>query len=34
MRTLFLLKYLSDEKLRSRIQAATNKSESLNGFAK
>ncbi|MED3330388.1 Tn3 family transposase [Bacillus thuringiensis] len=34
MRTLFLLKYLSDEKLRSTIQAAANKSESFNGFAK
>lgn len=34
IRTLFLLKYLSDEKLRSTIQAATNKSESFNGFAK
>ncbi|HFK1785828.1 TPA: Tn3 family transposase [Bacillus cereus] len=34
IRTLFLLKYLSDEKLRSTIQAATNKSESFNGFSK
>ncbi|GAB6524469.1 hypothetical protein bcgnr5386_53900 [Bacillus cereus] len=34
IRTLFLLKYLFDEKLRSTIQAATNKSESFNGFAK
>ncbi|MGH0758452.1 Tn3 family transposase [Bacillus cereus] len=34
IRTLFLLKYLSDEQLRSTIQAATNKSESFNGFAK
>nr|WP_262983482.1 transposase [Bacillus toyonensis] len=33
-RTLFLLKYLSDEKLRSTIQATKNKSESFNGFAK
>ncbi|MGG0446814.1 Tn3 family transposase [Bacillus mycoides] len=34
IRTLFLLKYLSDEELRSTIQAATNKSESFNGFTK
>lgn len=34
IRTLFLLKYLSNEKLRSTIQAATNNSESFNGFAK
>ncbi|EEM13645.1 Tn5044 transposase [Bacillus pseudomycoides DSM 12442] len=34
IRTLFLLNYLSNEKLRSTIQAATNKSESFNGFAK
>lgn len=34
IRTLFLLKYLFDEKLRSTIQAATNKSESFNGCAK
>nr|WP_242491319.1 transposase [Bacillus cereus] len=32
--TLFLLNYLSDEKLRSTIQPATNKSESFNGVAK
>ncbi|MCI0767998.1 MULTISPECIES: transposase [Bacillus] len=34
IRTLFLLNYLSDEELRSTIQAATNKSESFNGFTK
>ncbi|MEK4282532.1 MULTISPECIES: Tn3 family transposase [unclassified Cytobacillus] len=34
IRTLFLLNYLSDEDLRSTIQAATNKSESFNGFTK
>jgi TnpA family transposase len=34
IRTLFLLNYLSDEELRSTIQAATNKSESFNGFIK
>ncbi|EJR94746.1 hypothetical protein IKM_05496, partial [Bacillus mycoides] len=33
-RWLSSYKYLSDEKLRSTIQAATNKSESFNGFAK
>ncbi|MFE9080798.1 Tn3 family transposase [Bacillus mobilis] len=32
--TLFLLKYLSGEELRSTIQASTNKSESFNGFTK
>lgn len=34
IRTLFLLNYLSDEALRSTIQAATNKSESFNRFTK
>jgi TnpA family transposase len=34
VRTGFLLKYLADEELRSTIQAATNKSESFNGFTK
>ncbi|WP_412839761.1 Tn3 family transposase [Bacillus paranthracis] len=34
IRTLFLLNYLSDEELRSTIQAATNKSEPFNGFTK
>lgn len=34
IRTLFLLNYLSDEELRSTIQAATNKSEAFNGFTK
>jgi len=34
LRTIFLLQYLNDEELRSTIQAATNKSESFNRFAK
>jgi Tn3 transposase DDE domain len=34
LRTGFLLQYLNDEELRSTIQAATNKSESFNRFAK
>ncbi|MCS0824829.1 Tn3 family transposase [Cytobacillus firmus] len=34
IRTMFLLNYLSDEELRITIQAATNKSESFNGFTK
>ncbi|MXQ52528.1 Tn3 family transposase [Shimazuella alba] len=34
IRVLFLLNYLSDEELRSTIQAATNKSESFNRFTK
>jgi TnpA family transposase len=34
VRTVFLLKYLSDAELRSTIQAATNKSEAFNGFVK
>lgn len=34
LRTGFLLQYLNDEELRATIQAATNKSESFNGFAK
>jgi TnpA family transposase len=34
LRTGFLLQYLNDEDLRSTIQAATNKSESFNRFAK
>ena len=33
LRTEFLLKYLDSAELRSLIQAATNKSESFNGFA-
>ncbi|MBF0367725.1 MAG: Tn3 family transposase [Oligoflexia bacterium] len=33
IRTIFLLKYLDDRKLRTTIQAATNKSESFNSFA-
>jgi TnpA family transposase len=34
VRTVFLLKYLSDSELRSTIQAATNKCEAFNGFVK
>jgi TnpA family transposase len=34
LRTGFLLQYLNDEELRKTIQAATNKSESFNRFAK
>lgn len=34
IRTHFLLQYLGDSELRSTIQAATNKSEAFNGFAK
>src|SRR4051812_20463253 len=34
IRTMFLLKYLGHEVLRSTIQAATNKSEAFNGFTK
>jgi TnpA family transposase len=34
IRTHFLLHYLDDAELRSTIQAATNKSEAFNGFAK
>jgi len=34
VRTLFLLEYYHDEKLRSTIQAATNKSEEFNEFVK
>lgn len=34
IRTRFLLRYMADEELRSTIQAATNKSESFNGFTK
>ena len=33
LRTEFLLKYLGSAELRALIQAATNKSESFNGFA-
>ncbi len=33
IRTLFLLKYLSDPELRRNIHAATNKSEQFNDFA-
>lgn len=33
LRTEFLLKYLGNAELRAQIQAATNKSESFNGFA-
>jgi TnpA family transposase len=33
-RTAFLLQYIGDPELRSTIQAATNKSESFNGFVK
>ena len=34
VRTVFLLKYLSDAELRSTIQTATNKSEAFNRFVK
>ena len=34
VRTVFLLKYLSDAELRQVIQSATNKSEAFNGFTK
>lgn len=34
LRTGFLLQYLNDEELRATIQAATNKNESFNRFAK
>jgi TnpA family transposase len=34
VRTVFLLEYISDAKLRRQIQAATNKVESYNGFSK
>lgn len=34
VRTGFLLQYLADAELRATIQAATNKSEAFNGFAK
>lgn len=34
VRTGYLMKYIGDEELRSTIQAATNKSESFNGFTK
>ena len=34
VRTVFLLEYISDNKLRQQIQAATNKVESYNGFSK
>jgi TnpA family transposase len=34
IRTAFLLEYMSDEELRVMINAATNKSESFNNFAK
>jgi TnpA family transposase len=34
IRTLFLLKYLSDPELRRTIHAATNKSEQFNDFAR
>jgi TnpA family transposase len=34
VRTIFLLKYISDKELREEIQANTNKVESFNGFAK
>lgn len=34
IRTVFLLEYMSDEELRVMINAATNKSESFNTFAK
>jgi len=34
IRTAFLLEYMSDEELRIMINAATNKSESFNNFAK
>ena len=34
VRTIFVLRYLSSVELRHTIQAATNKSESFNNFAK
>ena len=34
IRTAYLMKYIKDVELRSTIQAATNKSEAFNGFAK
>lgn len=34
VRTVFLLQYLSDPRLREQIQATTNKVESYNGFSK
>ena len=34
IRTLYLLRYISDEHLRVNVTSATNKSESFNGFAK
>lgn len=34
IRTIFLLKYISDVELRSTIQASTNKCEAFNGFIK
>lgn len=34
MRTIFLLRYISDPELRSTIHAATNKSGQFNNFAK
>lgn len=34
IRTMYLMKYIRDVKLRSTIQAATNKSEGFNGFSK
>lgn len=34
VRTVFLLRYLGDEKLRERVQALTNKMEAYNGFSK
>ena len=34
VRTIFLLKYISDKELREEIHANTNKVESFNGFAK
>ena len=33
VRTIFLLRYLSDDDLRRKIQRATNKSELFNKFA-
>lgn len=34
VRSGFLLQYINDAELRATIQAATNKSEAFNGFAK
>src|SRR5438445_13859837 len=34
VRTVFLLRYISDRELREQIQATTNKVEAYNGFAK